>query len=97
MDIETTTDTPLGDTLAVKVEKAAEMLDCSRSQIYNLIRAGQLKSIKLSGGKKAGVRIVTASIFDFVAHGVVPENRELTTSERVAAHQARAKRSSRNW
>lgn len=83
--------------LAVKPEKAAAMLDCSRSQIYALIKAGDLKAIKLSAGKKPGLRVLTDSIFEFVSGQAVAPARELTPAEILSAQQARAKRSTLAW
>lgn len=82
--------------LAIKPERAAEMLDCSRSQIYALVKAGRLKAVKMSEGKKAAVRIVTASIYEFISVQPV-ELPELTPSEIVAGVQSQTKRSSRAW
>jgi excisionase family DNA binding protein len=95
MDTSTLT-TSTGEQLVVKPEKAAAMLDCSRSQIYALVKSGQLRAIKLSPGKKGGVRILTESIFDFVSQTENPA-RELTPAEIVAAQQARANRSRLAW
>ena len=96
MDTDTTLTTDSGDQLVVKPEKAAQMLDCSRSQIYALVKSGQLRSIKLSPGKKGGVRILTDSIFEFVSTKATAA-KELTPAEIVAAQQARAKRSTLAW
>ncbi len=97
MDIDATLTTESGEQLVVKPEKAAMMLDCSRSQIYSLVKSGQLRSIKLSPGKKGGVRILTASIFEFVSAKATAPAKELTPAEILAAQQARAKRSTLTW
>lgn len=83
--------------LAVKPEKAAAMLDCSRSQIYALVKAGDLRAVSLSTGKKPGIRVLTESIFDFVSGKTETPNRELTRAEILAAQQARTKRSTLSW
>lgn len=92
MDTETKTLEPL----AIKPQRAAEMLECSRSTIYTLVRAGHLKAVKLSEGKKGSIRIITASIYDFLAYQPA-EIPELTPAAKAAGAQFDAKRSSRAW
>jgi len=55
---------PFGDALAVKVSRVAEVLDCSSSQVYALVKAGRLERVEGFGnGKRAGIRITVASIY----------------------------------
>lgn len=39
----------VGVPIAFTVEQVGEILNCSRSQVYVLIRAGELKSAKIRG------------------------------------------------
>jgi excisionase family DNA binding protein len=34
---------------AVKIQRAAEALDCSRDKIYDLINSGELETVKIQG------------------------------------------------
>jgi excisionase family DNA binding protein len=91
--MDTTTKT---EALVVTPEKAAAMLDCSRSKIYALVKAGSLKAIKLSPGKKGGLRILTDSILAFVSEGEIAP-RDLTPSEILAGQRSRAKGAALDW
>lgn len=91
-----TTIEDLDNALALRVDRVAQLLDCSESKIYDLIKDGRLQAVKLSGGKKAGIRVLTASIKTFIDGGVC-QAPELTPAERVAAVQARNRRSSKEW
>jgi excisionase family DNA binding protein len=53
----------LDDRLAVSTERAADLLDVGRSTVYELLRAGKLKGIKLGRAH----RVVVQSIRDLVA------------------------------
>lgn len=53
----------LDDRLAVTIDRAADVLDVGRSTIYELLRDGKLKGIKLNRAH----RIVVQSIRDLVA------------------------------
>jgi len=53
----------LDDRLAVTIERAADVLDVGRSTVYELLRAGKLKSIRLGRAH----RVVVQSIRDLVA------------------------------
>ena len=85
------------ETLALRVDRVAELLDCSKSKVYALIQNGHLQAIKLSEGSKAGVRVLSSSLEEFLlGEGVVAE-KQLTPAEKVAAQQHRYRRSSRTW
>ena len=56
--------------LLVKVDEAAKLLACSRSQIYALVKSGELPSVKLG---KAGVRIAKSALVAFINAGGVEE------------------------
>lgn len=49
--------------LAVRIPEAAGMLSIGRSKLYQLIAAGDLKTVKVG----RGTRVVVASIREFVA------------------------------
>jgi hypothetical protein len=51
-----------GGALAVRVERAAQALDVSRSQIYEWVRTERLQAIRCSDGRRAGMRIIVDSI-----------------------------------
>lgn len=53
----------LDDRLAVTIERAADVLDVGRSTIYELLRSGKLKGIKLGRAH----RVVVQSIRDLIA------------------------------
>ena len=91
-----TTIEDLNSALALRVDRVAHLLDCSESKIYDLIADGKLQIVKLSDGKKAGVRVLTSSLKAFIDGGVC-QAPELTPAERVAAVQARNRRSSKEW
>jgi excisionase family DNA binding protein len=46
------------------VNVVAELLNCSKQHVYNLIHRGDLEAVKL--GKRAGFRIVRASLMQFM-------------------------------
>lgn len=47
--------------LAVRAVTAAEMLDCSRAHIYQLMERGELRRIKIAGSK--AVRIPVEDVY----------------------------------
>ncbi len=47
--------------LVVKIDQAAELLDCSRQSIYNLVERGQLRRVRIAG--TTSVRIPVADIY----------------------------------
>ena len=51
--------------VAVSINRAAHRLDRSRFQIYNMIRAGTLKSVKTGGSR--GQLILVSSIEQLLA------------------------------
>lgn len=53
----------LDDRLAVTIDRAADVLDVGRSTVYELLRAGKLKGIKLGRAH----RVVVQSIRELVA------------------------------
>jgi excisionase family DNA binding protein len=48
--------------IAVTVSHAAELLDCSRQHIYNLLAAGVLPSVKLGRSR----RIISADLIEYL-------------------------------
>lgn len=86
----------LSGQLAVKVERAAELLDVSKSQIYSMLNRGQLRSIKIGSGSKGGVRVCTHSLAEFVAGGGV-ENNGPSAEAKLAASRAKLGQSSKTW
>jgi excisionase family DNA binding protein len=50
------------DSLLLRVEEAARLLSIGRTRVYDLVRTGQLKSVKIFGSR----RIPRASIDRFV-------------------------------
>lgn len=57
-------DTPTSDTPAVtpvlyRVEEAAEALRLSRTQLYDLIRTGKLRTVKIGGRRRVPVTAIT--------------------------------------
>ena len=54
----------LDDRLAVTIERAADVLDVGRSTVYELLRTGKLKGIKLGRAH----RVVVQSIRDLIAN-----------------------------
>jgi excisionase family DNA binding protein len=83
--------------ICIRIGRVAEMLDCSESKVYSLIKDGHLIAIKLSGGKKAGMRVLSSSLNDFLRNGGVKHTRELTPAERVNSQRHKYRRSSREW
>lgn len=55
--------------LALRVEQAAEALQCSRSTIYSLLGRGELRGVRLGRGRGAGVRVLADSLDEFVSAG----------------------------
>ncbi len=51
---------PFFDRVAVRRTTAADMLDCSPSTIYNLCRAGKLKTIRLGADERILVESIKA-------------------------------------
>lgn len=85
------------ESLALKVDKVADLLDCSVSKIYDLVEEGHLEKVNLSGGKKAGIRIKSHSLENFLLGEGVAKEKSLTSAEKVAAQQTQYRRSSRVW
>lgn len=56
--------------LLLRVEEAAKLLACSRSQIYAMVKSGEMPSVKLG---KAGVRIPKAQLIAWINSGGVPD------------------------
>ena len=54
----------LDDRLAVTIERAADVLDVGRSTVYELLRTGKLKGIKLGRAH----RVVVQSIRDLIVN-----------------------------
>ena len=46
----------------LRPDEAALVLSCSRRTIYRMIEAGALRSIRLGGSDRGGMRIIAASI-----------------------------------
>jgi len=58
------------EALVLTVEKAAELLACSKSQVYALVKSGEIPSIKLG---KAGIRIPKDQLIAWINGGGVEE------------------------
>jgi excisionase family DNA binding protein len=56
------------DKILLRVKTAAEMLDVSKSQVYNLINAGALRSVKV--GKS--IRIPAQAVREMATGGAQP-------------------------
>jgi excisionase family DNA binding protein len=54
----------LDDHLTVTIDRTAEVLDVGRSTVYELLRAGKLKSVKFGRAH----RIIVQSIHDLIAN-----------------------------
>jgi excisionase family DNA binding protein len=54
----------LDDRLTVTIDRTAEMLDVGRSTVYELLRAGKLKSVKFGRAH----RVIAQSVRDLIAH-----------------------------
>lgn len=78
-----------GDALAVKVQRAAEALSCSPSQVYYLLDSGQLEAVRLGDRKKAGKRVSVLSLLSFIASGGVERGSGPSAAERLAASKAK--------
>lgn len=48
--------------LLLRVEEVAELLDVGRTRVYELIRSGALKSVKIGGSRRIPVAAVEAYI-----------------------------------
>lgn len=57
----------LDDRLTVNIDRTAEVLDVGRSTVYELLRAGKLRSVKFGRAR----RVVVQSIRDLIAQ---PDN-----------------------
>jgi excisionase family DNA binding protein len=57
----------LDNHLTVTIDRTAELLDVGRSTVYELLRAGKLKSKKFGRAR----RVIVQSIRDLIAH---PDN-----------------------
>lgn len=73
------------------------MLDCSISKVYGLIQDGHLETIKLSDGKKGGIRVISSSLNRFLREGGVIHAKEMTPADKVNSQRHRYRRSSREW
>ena len=56
--------------LVLRVEQVAELLSCSKSQVYTLIRAGEIPSVRLG---KSGVRVPKAQLIAWINSGGAAE------------------------
>ena len=50
--------------VVVQYTTAAEMLDCSRANIYKLVEAGELRSIRI--GTSKSVRVLVADVYRLI-------------------------------
>ena len=55
--VETTVLEPR-DRVAVRINRAASMLDCGRSKIYELLRQGRLKSVHYDNAQRVTVKSI---------------------------------------
>ncbi len=53
----------------IDVRRAANRLNCTPSHIYNLIKEGRLKAIRI--GERAGIRIEEKCIEEFLSSRVI--------------------------
>jgi excisionase family DNA binding protein len=60
--------TATAEPLVLRVEEAAELLACCKSQVYALVKSGQLPSVKLG---KSGIRIPRQGLVDWINGGGV--------------------------
>lgn len=56
--------------ILVRVEEAAEMLSLSRSQIYEMLRRGELRGTPQGGPR----RVLLASVYEWVDRMTAPES-----------------------
>lgn len=56
--------------LLVRVEEAAEMLSLSRSQVYEMLRRGELRGTPQGGPR----RVLLASVYEWVDRMTTPES-----------------------
>lgn len=81
------TGNPFGEKLAVRAERVAELLDLSLSQVYKMCQQGVFEALPVSDGKRAGKRIVVASVLRWLAGETPSHARRPSVGER--ADQAR--------
>ncbi len=55
---------------AVRVKRVAELLDCSKSLVYGLIKSGDLKAIHLTHTERPTVRVLVSSIEELLGHAI---------------------------
>jgi excisionase family DNA binding protein len=95
--MKTIEETTEQEALCLRVGRVAEMLDCSVSKVYDLVSDGHLEAIKLSEGKKAGLRILSSSLNRFLREGGVLGIKEMTLADKVNAQKPKYRRSSSEW
>jgi excisionase family DNA binding protein len=54
--------TSSGDRLLLRVEEVAEQLCIGRTKVFELIRSGELRSVKLGGARRVSATAVRAYI-----------------------------------
>lgn len=79
-----------GNALAISTAKAAEALDCSRSQIYAMLNRGQLQGVALGTGKKARKQVSVLSLLSFISNGGVESPDRPSPAVRLGADQRRS-------
>jgi excisionase family DNA binding protein len=83
---ETSTPSPLGRRLAVRVPEAARLLDIGRSKCYDLVRRGELPAIRV--GKT--VRIPLGALQEWV------ERKALATTDTPPPDKERKRHGQKN-
>lgn len=59
--------------LLIKVRRAAQLADCSVSQMYVLIAQGKVPAVRIGGGRS--LRVPLSAIEELVRRAVGPEDR----------------------
>jgi hypothetical protein len=79
---------------AVRVKRVAELLDCSKNLVYELIRSGDLQAIQLTHSKRPATRVLVSSIEELLGQ-TIEENekapRPLVKAPSSAAWAKRAR------
>ncbi len=55
---------------AVRVKRVAELLDCSKNLVYELIKSGDLQAIRLTHSKRPATRVLVSSIEELMGQAI---------------------------